>query len=432
MSSFGSCGLGQGQLKQPSGIAFSPDGQTIYVADRGANRISLFKPDGTFIDNWGRQGGNGSAGNGAGWFNYPESVAVLPDGNVVVDDRGNQQLQVLDPSGHWLRTIGGPGSTPGLFNVPLVVRTTPQGEILVGDQDNRIQVLDENGTPLYQWGNYGFALGQFDTPNGIAVDGSTVWIANYYGGTLEQFTLPTATATTGQPVPAQTSATVTGTVAPATGVASYWFEWGTTSAYGHRTTPAAAGAGPVSAMVTGLEAGTTYHVRLVTRTVSGTSDGADTTFTTTVSTGVTGATGQAGATGATEASGPTGQAGSHGPAGPTGATGATGAAGQIGLAVCTTVTKTTIKSGHKRTRKVQKCSTRLGSGTVKFTTAGTIQASLTRGHLIYATGTAIPTGRDGWQLMLTPKRALRPGRYTLTLTTQRGRRVLERSTITIT
>jgi DNA-binding beta-propeller fold protein YncE len=113
LSSFGSCGPGPGQLKQPSGIAISPDGQTIYVADRGANRISLFKPDGTFIANWGRQGGNGTAGNGAGWFNYPESVAVLPDGNVVVDDRGNQQLQVLDPSGHWLRTIGGPGSTLG-------------------------------------------------------------------------------------------------------------------------------------------------------------------------------------------------------------------------------------------------------------------------------------------------------------------------------
>jgi DNA-binding beta-propeller fold protein YncE len=337
LSSFGTCGWGQRQLKQPAGIALSPDGQTIYVADRGANRISVFTASGTFVANWGRQGGNGSAGGGTGWFNFPESDAVLPDGNVVVDDRGNDRLEVLDPNGHWLRTIGGPGSSPGLFNDPLVVRTTSQGEILVGDQEGRVQVFDEDGTPLYQWGSTGTTLGQLYTPNGIAVDGSVVWVANYATGTLERFTFPAATATAGQPVPAQTSATVTGTVDPGTGVASYWFEWGTTSAYGHRTTPAAAGAGQVSATITGLEAGTTYHVRLVTRTMSSTSNGGDTTFTTTVSTGVTGATGQAGATGATGPSGPPGPAGE---VGTTGASGAAGPPGPTGPAKCRLVPRT--------------------------------------------------------------------------------------------
>jgi hypothetical protein len=113
--------------------------------------------------------------------------------------------------------------------------------------------------------------------------------------------------------------------------------------------------------------------------------------------------------------GQTGQTGASGPTGATGATGPQGPAGQIELVVCRTVTKTTTKNGHKHTTKVQKCSTRLVSGTVKFTTTGSIQASLTRAHLIYATGRAIPTGQHRWQLMLKPKRALRPGRYTLTL-----------------
>jgi hypothetical protein len=125
-------------------------------------------------------------------------------------------------------------------------------------------------------------------------------------------------------------------------------------------------------------------------------------------------------TGVPANSGPQGPAGPHGPA------------GQVELVVCKTVTKTTTRNGHKHTRKVQKCSTRLVSGTVKFTTTASIQASLTRGHLIYATGTAISTGHDGWQLILIPRRALRPGRYTLTLTTQDRRRVLERTTLTIT
>jgi DNA-binding beta-propeller fold protein YncE len=331
LSSFGTCGLGQGQLKEPSGVAVSSDGQTIYVADRSANRISVFTAGGMFVANWGREGGNGSAGSGAGWFNFPESVAVLPDGNIVVVDRGNNRVEVLDPSGNWLRTIGGPGSSLGLFNVPVAVRTTSQGEILVCDAEGRVQVFDEDGTPLYQWGNTGYVLGQLNTPTGIAVDGSTIWVTNYSTGTLERFTFPTATATTGQPAPSQTSATLNGAVDPGTGVASYWFEWGTTAAYGHRTTPAASAAGPVSARLTGLEAGTTYHVRLVARTMSGTSGGSDTTFTTTMSTGVTGATGLAGPTGATGASGPTGLAA---PSGVTGASGPTGPVGTAGRATC--------------------------------------------------------------------------------------------------
>jgi Calx-beta domain len=81
-----------------------------------------------------------------------------------------------------------------------------------------------------------------------------------------------------------TSATLTGTVNPSGQSATYYFEYGTSKAYGHRTTSASAGAGSsgvaVSAALSGLALQTTYHYRIVASNPSGTTVGADRTFTT--------------------------------------------------------------------------------------------------------------------------------------------------------
>jgi len=133
--------------------------------------------------------------------------------------------------------------------------------------------------------------------------------------------------------------------------------------------------------------------------------------------------------------GQAGQTGATGAPGQNGATGASGPAGQIELVVCNTVKKTTTKNGHKHTTKVQKCSTRLVSGVVKFTIdSDDLGASVSRAHHVYATGVAVPTGPGQWQLVLTRHlRHLRSGRYTLTLRTfQSHHRVVQRTKITIT
>lgn len=80
------------------------------------------------------------------------------------------------------------------------------------------------------------------------------------------------------------SARLNGTVSP-NGLATTWyFEYGTSTGYGTKTSPKSAGAGTrpvnVSIGLTRLRAGTTYHYRLVSRNASGTRRGADVTFTT--------------------------------------------------------------------------------------------------------------------------------------------------------
>ena len=80
------------------------------------------------------------------------------------------------------------------------------------------------------------------------------------------------------------SAQLNGTIDPNTAVTDYFFEYGTDMTYGSVTPTVSAGGGddpvPVSAIITGLSASTTYHFRLVGSTPAGTFNGDDATFTT--------------------------------------------------------------------------------------------------------------------------------------------------------
>ena len=148
-----------------------------------------------------------------------------------------------------------------------------------------------------------------------------------------------------------------------------------------------------------------------------------------------GPTGPTGPTGATGPTGPTGPAGAIGATGPSGATGAQGPAGQIELVVCRMVTKKTTKRGRKVAIKVRKCTTKLVSGTVKFTIAShAVRATVSRAGVTYAIGRAIPAGTGNLRLVLTRQiHPLRPGHYIPTLTSRHGaRRILDRRPITIT
>jgi hypothetical protein len=137
--------------------------------------------------------------------------------------------------------------------------------------------------------------------------------------------------------------------------------------------------------------------------------------------GVAGKEGAAGKEGQTGAAGPAGEKGVNGtqgekgPVGPTGAQGPTGPAGKIELVTCTKV------------KGKQRCTTKLVSGTAKFTTTGlAAQAALSRRGVVYAAGTA-HTARGRMSLWLTPLRSLRPGKYTLTLLSGTGKHETIRS-----
>lgn len=82
-----------------------------------------------------------------------------------------------------------------------------------------------------------------------------------------------------------TTATLEGTVLPNQNDTTYYFEYGTTTAYGTQTAkqgPLKGNAGKdVSSDVAGLAPSTTYHFRVVATNSAGTTNGSDVTFTTT-------------------------------------------------------------------------------------------------------------------------------------------------------
>ena len=121
----------------------------------------------------------------------------------------------------------------------------------------------------------------------------------------------------------------------------------------------------------------------------------------------------------------TGVAANSGPAGtpgPQGVPGPRGPAGQIELVTCRVVTGTVNRHGKRIHVTRQLCTAKLLGGPVTFTTTGALSASLDRGRTVYAVGIARRTRRDT-QLLLTPRRPVRPGRYSL--------RVLHRGAVTV-
>ncbi len=140
-----------------------------------------------------------------------------------------------------------------------------------------------------------------------------------------------------------------------------------------------------------------------------------------------GSVGPIGATGPPGPAGPTGETGPQGPAGlpgEAGPQGLTGKSGSVELVICKAVT--TIKGKSENT--AHKCTTKLTSSPITIVTAGaSFAAVLSRGKVVYATGSAVGSAKQT-KLLLTPARRIGKGSYTLTLIHGRKR---ERETVTI-
>ena len=106
-----------------------------------------------------------------------------------------------------------------------------------------------------------------------------------HGGDVTFLTAePPAVTTTAAGSITATSARLNGRVDPNGRGTSYFFEYGTTTSYGSKTSSSNAGSGTsavnVQKAVSGLKGGTTYHFRIVATSNAGTVQGADQAFTT--------------------------------------------------------------------------------------------------------------------------------------------------------
>lgn len=163
---FGRTGSGEGEFCRPWGITINRFGHLL-VADRSNSRIQVLDTKGTFIMEF------GTRGSGKGQFERPSSVAVSPNDDLVVADKDNHRIQVFNRYGEFLHTFGEKGSLIGQFLYPWDVACNKQGHIAVADARNhRIQLFHWNGVFITLFGG---ELNQtiprlFDTPRGVTFD----------------------------------------------------------------------------------------------------------------------------------------------------------------------------------------------------------------------------------------------------------------------
>ncbi|MCC2653978.1 MAG: hypothetical protein K0Q60_4144, partial [Microvirga sp.] len=103
----------------------------------------------TWLATWGRPG------RGALEFSTPHAIAVDRTGRLLVGDRENNRVQILDRAGRWLGEIG------GLYK-PMAVEPTPEGGILVTDQTPRLSLFSPDGELIGRcrtFGTVGHGLG---------------------------------------------------------------------------------------------------------------------------------------------------------------------------------------------------------------------------------------------------------------------------------
>ncbi len=147
LAAFGRRGDGPDQLRTPRDLAVDLGRDRVYVVDGGNRRISIFRLDGSPVAQW-RSGGPD--------FGFaPHAVAVAPaSGEVYVLSRLPWGLiDRFSPDGAWLGGWGDTGSQPGQMEYPEDLALLPDGRVAVADTGNgRIQVFSAQGLPvLAQW-----------------------------------------------------------------------------------------------------------------------------------------------------------------------------------------------------------------------------------------------------------------------------------------
>ena len=123
----------------------------------------------------------------------PQGVALDASGNIYVTNvypsQGGFNVVKFNSHGKYLATIGSAGSGDGQFNDPEGIAVDASGDIYVADSgNNRIEKFNEDGVYQSQFGSQGSGNGQFKYPVGIAFgSGGKIYVADVGNNRVETF-----------------------------------------------------------------------------------------------------------------------------------------------------------------------------------------------------------------------------------------------------
>jgi DNA-binding beta-propeller fold protein YncE len=171
---WGETGTAPGQVVYPRAIAYSPGDDTFFVIDRVA-RVQHLDRKGRPLNEW----------QMPDWQNgKPVGASVGPDGNLYVPDTHYHRVMVYSPKGQLVRRWGKLGRGDGEFIFPTDVAFEDKGggrfNVFVSEygENDRVQVFDQTGTRLYQFGHFGNGEGQFSRPQSVVIDKGLVYVTD--------------------------------------------------------------------------------------------------------------------------------------------------------------------------------------------------------------------------------------------------------------
>lgn len=175
--SIGRPGTGDGEFRDPRGIAVSDRG--LAVLDR-TGRLQLFDLDGTFRRSLTIVPGEVRRG-------LPTGVLWLPDGDLAVAHTHQSRIVVFSPDGAERRCFGEYGVRPGQFLYPQRIALDADGDFVISeygfDLTNRVQIVRPDGTSVRVLGGGTQGDGGLGRPMGALPlgDGRTL-VADEFAG----------------------------------------------------------------------------------------------------------------------------------------------------------------------------------------------------------------------------------------------------------
>lgn len=142
----------------PIAVAVDQAGN-VFVSDTQANEVRKISTDG-HITAFAGTGAPGFSGDGgpatAATLTGPSSIAIATNGNIVIADTYNNRIRTIDTTGH-IATVAGNGTrgyggddgpaTTASLNGPVGIALQTDGRMAIADtQNNRIRLVDTNGT----------------------------------------------------------------------------------------------------------------------------------------------------------------------------------------------------------------------------------------------------------------------------------------------
>lgn len=172
----------------PSSVAITPDGHLL-VFNRGAHPLAEFDGAGTLVRSFGE-----------GLYTRPHGMRVDAEGNIWTTDVNAHTVTKMNRQGRVLLVIGVKGQAgewneathSRLLNEPNDVAIGPSGDIFVvqghGRGDPRVLTFDSSGRFIRTWGGKGTGPGQFDIAHSIVIDAKgLVYVADRQNRRVQVF-----------------------------------------------------------------------------------------------------------------------------------------------------------------------------------------------------------------------------------------------------